>query len=202
MAFTERPNSPLIPSPIPKTKSTWSRRILGQSAGEGNFHQFRTREECMSPFSYAKRRLHSRHHAKPVSGTRIAGVFALFICFLAIGLWIVSKPQPVQGISSTIVISQVYGGGGNTGATFRNDFIELFNRGNTTVNVTGWSVQYASAAGTSWTNITNLSGSIPAGGYYLVQQASGGAVGALLPTPDATGTINLSATTGKVALVK
>ncbi|MEQ1530867.1 MAG: hypothetical protein ABL925_16240, partial [Methylococcales bacterium] len=32
-------------------------------------------------------------------------------------------------VSPNIVISQVYGGGGNTGATYKNDFIELFNRG-------------------------------------------------------------------------
>ncbi len=28
-----------------------------------------------------------------------------------------------------VVISQVYGGGGNSGATLKNDFIELFNAG-------------------------------------------------------------------------
>ena len=51
---------------------------------------------------------------------------------------------------SSIVISQVYGGGGNTGATLRNDFVELFNRGNAAVNIGGWTVQYASASGSSW----------------------------------------------------
>jgi hypothetical protein len=45
-------------------------------------------------------------------------------------------------------ISQVYGGGGNAGATYKNDFIEIF-RGDTSVDVSAWSVQYASA-GTSW----------------------------------------------------
>ena len=33
-----------------------------------------------------------------------------------------------SAVSSTIVVSQVYGGGGNLGATFKNDFIELYNR--------------------------------------------------------------------------
>ena len=28
-----------------------------------------------------------------------------------------------------VVISQIYGGGGNAGASLKNDFIELFNRG-------------------------------------------------------------------------
>ena len=44
-------------------------------------------------------------------------------------------------------------------------------------------------------------GTIPAGGRYLVQLASGGVNGAGLPTPDATGTSNLAVTGGKVALV-
>jgi predicted extracellular nuclease len=99
-----------------------------------------------------------------------------------------------------IVISQVYGGGGNASAPYRNDYVELFNRGASAVNITGWSVQYTSATGTGTfgQNMTAISGSIPAGGYYLVQLASQAAVGAVLPAPDATGAINMSATAGKV----
>ncbi|MBP3983193.1 lamin tail domain-containing protein [Pseudoxanthomonas helianthi] len=100
-----------------------------------------------------------------------------------------------------VVISQVYGGGGNSGATLKSDFIELRNNGATAVDLTGWSVQYASAAGTSWTNKTALSGSIQPGGYYLVKQADGAGGTTDLPTPDATGTIAMAGTAGKVALV-
>lgn len=101
-----------------------------------------------------------------------------------------------------VVISQVYGGGGNSGATYTNDFIEIFNAGNTAQDLAGWSVQYASSASSSWTNITNLpSVSLQPGKYFLVQEASGGANGVALPTPDAAGAINLSGTNGKVALV-
>ena len=103
-----------------------------------------------------------------------------------------------------LVISQVYGGGGNAGATFRNDFVELFNPTGTTISIAGWSVQYASATGLpSGALSTNLPASnIPAGGYFLIQMASGGAVGTLLPTADhvATG-INMSASAGKIYLV-
>ncbi|HCF62040.1 MAG TPA: hypothetical protein DFS52_29110 [Myxococcales bacterium] len=100
-----------------------------------------------------------------------------------------------------VVISQVYGGGGNTGAPFKNDFIELFNSGTATADLTGWSIQYASATGTSWANKTNLSGSIPPGGYFLIQQAAGTVDAAPLPRPDLTGTIAMSGSAGKVALV-
>jgi DNA/RNA endonuclease G (NUC1) len=99
-----------------------------------------------------------------------------------------------------VVISQVYGGGGNSGATYRNDFIELFNPGTSPVSLAGWSVQYASASGSSW-HVTALSGSIQPGGYYLVQEAQGSGGTTSLPTPDATGSIAMSASAGKVALM-
>ncbi|MGW4894062.1 lamin tail domain-containing protein [Kitasatospora sp. NPDC004240] len=108
--------------------------------------------------------------------------------------------SPAQALSPDIVISQVFGGGGNSGAPYTHDFVELYNRGTTTVNVTGWSVQYASASGSSWSR-TTLSGSIPPGRYFLVKEAAGAGSGAPLPTPDATGTVAMSATSGKVALV-
>ena len=102
--------------------------------------------------------------------------------------------------AADIVISQVYGGGGNTGATYTNDFIELYNQGTTTVSLSGWSVQYISATGTGTWAVTPLSGSIAPGGYYLVQEAQGAGGTTPLPTPDATGTIAMSAENGKVAL--
>ena len=71
------------------------------------------------------------------------------------------------------VISQVYGGGGNANAPYQNDFVELFNPTGSTVSLTGWSVQYASATGNSW-SVALLSGSIGPGKYYLIKMASGG----------------------------
>jgi len=106
-----------------------------------------------------------------------------------------------------VVISQVYGGGGNSGAPFTNDFIELFNNGSTPQSLAGWSVQYASATGTgnfgfNAGELTPLSSvTLQAGQYFLIQEASNAAVGAPLPTPDLTDTIAMSATGAKVALV-
>jgi predicted extracellular nuclease len=101
--------------------------------------------------------------------------------------------------ASNVVITEVYGGGGNSGAPFNKDFIELFNRGAAPVDLSTWSVQYASASGTTY-QATALTGTIAAGGFYLISE-SGGATGADLPAPDATGTLALSAASGKVALV-
>lgn len=101
--------------------------------------------------------------------------------------------------STALILNQVYGGGGNSGAPYQNDFVELRNVGATSVDVSNWSVQYASATGSAW-SITPLSGTVAPGQYFLVRLA-GGANGLPLPTPDITGTTNLSATAGKVALV-
>ena len=102
--------------------------------------------------------------------------------------------------TSSLVVSQVFAGGGNSGAAYTNDFVELFNRGSAAVDVSSWTLQYASASSTSWST-TALSGSIQPGHYYLVQLASGGSVGGSLPAPDATGTTNIALTGGKLALV-
>jgi hypothetical protein len=123
---------------------------------------------------------------------------ALLLAFVAALLLF---PTAAGAAASTIVVSQIYGGGGNAGATFRNDFVELFNAGSGTVDVSGWTVQYATAAGTTW-QTTAVSGTIAPGRHYLVQLASNADVGAALPPADATGTSNLGGTSGKIALVR
>ncbi|HEY0416818.1 MAG TPA: lamin tail domain-containing protein [Gaiellaceae bacterium] len=102
--------------------------------------------------------------------------------------------------SPSLVVAELYASGGNSGAVYANDYVELFNRGTSTVDLTGWTLQYASAASTSWAT-TALAGAVAPGQAYLVQLASGGATGAALPSADATGTTNLAASGGKVAVV-
>ncbi len=116
----------------------------------------------------------------------------LFLCF------IFSLQAEVFG--QNVMIYEIYGGGGNAGSIYKNDYIVLYNPTNSAVNLSTWSVQYASAAGNSWSK-TNLSGSIPAFGFYLIQQAQGAGGTDNLPTPDATGTITMAGTAGKVILV-
>jgi len=102
--------------------------------------------------------------------------------------------------TAQIVISQIYGGGGNTGATLRQDFIEIFNRGVAPQSLDGWSVQYA--ASTSATRITTaLSGTLAAGQYALIQQSAGAGGTQNLPTPDFSGTVAMSSSSAKVYLV-
>ena len=115
---------------------------------------------------------------------------------------------PLPSANAPVVISQVYGGGGNGGgtstppATYLNDFVELFNRSADTVDLTGWSIQYAAATGFGWgSTLQPLGGTIGPGQYLLISLASGGTTGAFLPQANVYGQINMSATNGKVALV-
>jgi hypothetical protein len=126
---------------------------------------------------------------------RVPAVLLTLFAFIA------SLVPSATGASAGPVISQVYAGGGNAGAAYANDFVELFNPGTSSVDLSGWTVQYATASGTTW-QATPLSGAIGPGRYYLVQLASTAAVGAALPAPDATGTTNLAASGGKIALVR
>ena len=134
--------------------------------------------------------------------------FLTFVVFVSMVMALVPFSQPAAALSTSVVLSQVYGGGGNAGAQYTNDFIELFNRGGASVDLSGWSVQYTSATGTgnfgsSTTLITPLAGTIAPGQYVLIQEAAGTTPAASIPTPDITDTtpINMSATGGKVALV-
>ncbi|NLZ26825.1 MAG: ExeM/NucH family extracellular endonuclease [Chloroflexi bacterium] len=106
-------------------------------------------------------------------------------------------------------LSQVYGGGGNSGAPYKHDFIEIFNAGTAAVSLDGLSLQYASATGAgnfgaSATQLTELPNvSLEPGQYFLVQEAAGNGDVPSLPDPDYIDPtpIAMGASAGKVALV-
>ena len=106
--------------------------------------------------------------------------------------------------ANDVVISQVYGGGGNTGSTLKNDYIELINHSGSPVNLNGWSVQayvvpQTGTPGWQMTPLTNFT--LQPGQYYLVQESQGAGGTDNLPAADAIGTIPVSSTSTKVALV-
>jgi len=116
---------------------------------------------------------------------------ALFTLLIVVALFL---PHTVN--AQTVVISQIYSGGGNQETSLTNDFIELFNAGNDSVGLDGWTVQYSSASGSLSIRV-DLAGSLAPGQYYLIQ--AGGTTS--LPTPDVISGVGLSAINGKVALV-
>jgi len=103
--------------------------------------------------------------------------------------------------SADLVVNEVYGGGGNSGAVLTQDFIELANRGSAPIDLSGWSVQYHSRSGTGNWQVTPLTGSLAPGAFYLVAEAKGTGGTQPLPTPDVTGTIPMGGSDGTVALV-
>lgn len=128
--------------------------------------------------------------------TAAAAVLALIMGSL------VAIVAPAQAASPDLVVSAVYGGGGNSGATLKNDYIEVFNRGSSAVSTAGWSVQYAASAG-SFNGATPLPAtSVQPGQYLLVQEAAGAGGTQDLPAPDASGNIAMGGPSGKVAVVR
>ena len=125
---------------------------------------------------------------------RRAGFAVLCIMLLSSGLSF--------GQANHLVISQVYGGGGNAGSYWKQDFVELYNGTADTIFLTGWSVQYTSPTGTSWTNKTILSGFVAPGRYFLIQEAAQGGGTADLPSPDLIDLtpIAMGGSNGKIAL--
>jgi gliding motility-associated-like protein len=170
------------PFEVSKNNTTYS-TTLTYTVAELNF----------SPAVFAR---YSPTSATTSNGTIVhSSAGAMDKIIMVTGTGTVPAPLPTH-----VVISEIYGGGGNTGATYKHDFIELYNPGNLPVDLTGWSVQYLSATGTGTWAATPLTGSIPAKGFYLIQEAIGATGTVNLPTPDAIGTLALSGTTGKVIL--
>ncbi|WP_116246051.1 endonuclease/exonuclease/phosphatase family protein [Nocardiopsis sp. FIRDI 009] len=135
------------------------------------------------------------------SGRALASTSATVALILTATL---ATAAPAAAEPTTPVISEVYGGGGNSGAELRHDFVELGNPTDAAVTLDGWSVQYLPATPSSGTRVqvTDLGGAVGAGEHYLVRlgQGAGGSVD--LPTPDAAGGTAMSARSGAVLLVQ
>jgi hypothetical protein len=110
---------------------------------------------------------------------------------------------------SNVVISQIYGGGGETtgSPTYNIVYVELFNRSASPVSLNGWALQYGSAlglfGGATGSDIFNLPNvTLNPGQHYLIALGTASAFGAPLPiAADASSTaIDLSASSGKLVL--
>ncbi|MCD4535584.1 ExeM/NucH family extracellular endonuclease [Nocardioides sp. cx-169] len=135
-----------------------------------------------------------------MSSSRQRLATALGLTIAATGLSVITLPA-AHAAPEDLVISEVYGGGGNSGATLTNDFIELYNPTTAPIDVSGWSVQWRSAGSTgAASGVTPLNGSVPAGKHYLVQQGAGTGGTTPLPTPDVTGVIAMGGTGGTAIL--
>ena len=129
--------------------------------------------------------------------SRRLGALALATALSSAALAVPTATAATDG--SAAVISEVYGGGGNKGAAFTHDFIELYNPTDAPIDLTGYTVEYFSASGNTGGKV-ELSGTIAPHGYFLVQGAAGNGAGEALPAPDAEGSLNMSGSKGSVQL--
>lgn len=125
----------------------------------------------------------------------------------------VNVNAPAATTPGKLVISQVYGGGGSSSSSptpsYKVDYVELFNAGGQDISLAGKSLQYGSAASTTFSSTYTLkSVVIRPGQYYLLSVSSstgtGGAAysGAdLTGADDTTTALNMAAANGKIALV-
>lgn len=109
-----------------------------------------------------------------------------------------------------VVIAQVYGAGGNNGATYNQDYVMLYNPTSAEIDMSAYALQYVSATGPASNNPWTLNAfpagtKIAAGKYFLVGLNKGtSGVGVALPSPDydvpqATA-LALSGSNGKIVL--
>jgi hypothetical protein len=156
----------------------------------------------MGSFNKQSQRERSFSFLRPAGRTRLSLIAAVAIAAISAAGYLASPP-PSQALSSGVVISQVYG---NDGTNFLFDYVELFNRSNSPVDITGWSVQVAKASNGGQSSTWLVTPLCPSGtcviaphSYFLVGEF--GSSASSNPTPDAIGNIDILGNNGKVALV-
>lgn len=123
------------------------------------------------------------------------------MALLSASLVVPSQAATASPTDDNVIISEAYTNGGSANAAFSHKFVELYNPTDADISLDGWSIQYRSATGTAApSGVINLSGTIKAGGYYLVQASSNGTTGEALPAADATGGVSFSGTNGTLVL--
>ena len=118
---------------------------------------------------------------------------AAFAIALAAGTVSVVTPTALAAPDgSNVVINEVYGGGGNSGSKYSHDFVELYNPTDQDIDLTGWKLDQQSAKGNRGAQVS-LKGTVPAGGFFLIQGQGTPDKGAGLPTPDQVAEFNFGA---------
>jgi hypothetical protein len=91
------------------------------------------------------------------------------------------------GGSPDMVISQIYSRGGEPGATFRSDFVEIFNRGSVNVDINNWAIEVGGIEGqpnTTFVISFATSNNIIQPGKHFLFEFAQGAEGQTLPFAD------------------
>lgn len=133
----------------------------------------------------------------------LAAIFCLLVFCSVITAQSIADPN--------IRISQVFTRGGEAGASFQNDYIELFNRGSVDVDINGWSLNltnFSQGPPNTQYSATNIRFSsstgimIAPGKHLLIQFGGNGANGQPITNPDFNlNPVPLSDTGGQIVLI-
>ncbi|WP_194785576.1 ExeM/NucH family extracellular endonuclease [Actinomyces haliotis] len=123
---------------------------------------------------------------------------------LALALTGLAAPAPAHAATdgSGLVISEAYTRGGSTGASYQQKFVEILNPTGSAVSLEGLSLQYVSAPGGAASATCALTGTVEAGGTFLVIGGSNGSNGAALTGDEACAAVNPAAASGTLAIVR
>jgi hypothetical protein len=136
---------------------------------------------------------------------------SLALCLFA-SAQLSARAQTVTG-SPNLVISQIYTRGGESGASFKSDFVEIYNRSTQPVDMNNYTLQATLDNGSipsslSLKMFSSLGIVIQPGHYLLIGFNGSGSDGQPLPSPDFDFSsfplpvaINLNATSGTVVLL-
>src|SRR5690606_8041628 len=131
---------------------------------------------------------------------RRGGVAAVGVASLILTPLLAVTPAVAAPDGSDVVINELYARGGSANQPYTHKFVELYNPTDAAIPLDGMTLQYKSATGANFSVQATLSGSIPAGGFYLVQGGSNGENGVALPEADlVAASLNPSGTNGVVA---
>lgn len=129
---------------------------------------------------------------------------------LSIAAFILSAGSLAYGQApsdQTLRISQIYTRGGEAGANYQKDFIELFNRGTASVDLNGWSLELRGVEGFGGAGNAHISFSgnfsipIGPGRHFLIGFEGNGTNGQSLSADVPTPFISLGGSGGEIALL-
>lgn len=95
--------------------------------------------------------------------TKIAFIFTIFILVFA---FIPFRPSAAE---NHVVISEIQ----ISGTTATDEFVELYNPTNSEINIAGWRLTKKVISGTQSNLVTNIVGTIPAYGHFLITHPTG-----------------------------
>ncbi|MFH1564578.1 MAG: carboxypeptidase regulatory-like domain-containing protein [bacterium] len=145
----------------------------------------------------------------PTRFKRFVNTFTSWVLFFTVTIWSIGAPMTAfvptaKAVSSTIVISELQVNGEGTAG---NEFVEIYNKTDSAIDLAGWDIAYEAPTATggthSWTPVAEIDAgnhlTIPAYGFFLVASNGYNPFG-IYADINGTSALGLASTGGYVAL--